>query len=126
MRPLASMGAELAVQIAVEADPRSTTLRLIGELDLATVGVAEKAIADAFAGEPTIVAFDLSDLTFCDSTGLRFFLTSAEEADERGVEMRLMYPTIDMRKILDLTGLRSAFDVRGSGEPDADSSERTS
>ncbi len=120
------MVAELAVQIAVEADPRSTTLRLIGELDLATVGVAEKAIADAFAGEPTIVAFDLSGLTFCDSTGLRFFLTSAEEADERGVEMRLMYPTIDMRKILDLTGLRSAFDVRGSGEPDAESSERTS
>ncbi|MFC8010826.1 STAS domain-containing protein [Streptomyces cinereoruber] len=46
-------------------------LRLAGELDLATVPLLEAAAATAMSTHPRRLDLDLTDLTFCDTTGLR-------------------------------------------------------
>lgn len=84
-------------------------LRLSGELDLAT----EEDLLIAFRGGPNDgpeVIFDLSELEFIDSTGIRAFVTIAKEASPRGVVLRS--PRRAVRKVINLTRLEDAAAVR--------------
>ncbi|WP_371666570.1 STAS domain-containing protein [Streptomyces sp. NBC_00289] len=45
-------------------------LRLTGELDLATTPLVHQALTTALAGHPWRLHLDLTDLVFCDGTGL--------------------------------------------------------
>ncbi len=49
---------------------------LRGELDLSTVGKVQEELQRVEASSPRVVVFDLSKLTFLDSTGLRCLVTA--------------------------------------------------
>lgn len=83
------------------ADPRS--LRLIGELDLATVEDA----ADALSGEVVEdgdLTLDLSELRFVDSSGVHLLIQIARTLSGRG-RLILAFPRDPVDRILDLNGL---------------------
>jgi len=84
-------------------------LRLSGELDLAT----DKDLLTAFrsvSNDGSEVILDVSELEFIDSTGIRAFVTIAKEASPRRVVLRS--PRRPVRKLIDLTRLEDAADVR--------------
>ena len=84
-------------------------LRLSGELDLAT----DENLLIAFrsvSNDGSAVILDLSELEFCDSTGIRAFVTIAKEASPRGVVLRS--PRRAVRKVIDLTRLLDGAGVR--------------
>jgi anti-anti-sigma factor len=80
-------------------------VRFVGELDMAEVQRAETEVIevlDRTAGELTL---DLSDLTFCDSSGVRLLYKLHTETEERGRNMVLQHPTPLVCRVLELMGV---------------------
>jgi anti-anti-sigma factor len=60
-----------AFQVSIEPDRNGPVVKVFGELDLAAAEAFERAIQEAFAGDPPSVLIDLRQVAFVDSTGLR-------------------------------------------------------
>lgn len=60
------------------------TIRLRGEFDIAGAAEAERSIEELERLVPGDVVFDLRELRFMDSTGLRLILSADARARERG------------------------------------------
>jgi anti-sigma B factor antagonist len=60
------------------------TLRVAGELDIATVAELEDAVAELRASGWTAITLDLAEVAFIDSTGLALLLRLARSAGAEG------------------------------------------
>ncbi|MER7820235.1 STAS domain-containing protein, partial [Streptomyces sp. NPDC096153] len=71
-------------------------LRLTGELDLATAPLVDQAVTTALAGHPRTLRLDLTDLVFCDGTGLRALrrLTNAIHAAHVAFHLTGTHPNL--------------------------------
>lgn len=83
-------------------------VRLIGELDLASVAHAEQALARA-AGGPSL-ELDLSSLSFIDSSGLRLLLRLHERAASDGCRLVVRRGPRAVQRILEVTTLERRFE----------------
>lgn len=81
----------------------SATVRLRGELDIASAGAAQRAVEQLDAGIQQIV-LDLSHITFCDAAGVRFLLTAQEQARTTGRDLVVRHPSRSVRRVLAITG----------------------
>ena len=87
----------------------SATVRLLGELDIASAGAARHTLEQLDAGIQHIV-LDLSHITFCDVAGVRFLLTAKEQARTTGRDLEVRHASRAVRRVLALTGeLRAIF-----------------
>lgn len=77
---------------------------LSGELDMAVADQVAEATAGLTAGGD--VVFELTDLTFIDSSGLRAVLQVAERIPDGKLVLRA--PTDAVRRVLDIVGLTEA------------------
>jgi anti-sigma B factor antagonist len=80
-------------------------LKVSGELDLSNVGSIRTAIEATVGRAVDRIVFDLSELRFMDSSGLAMLLAVAERV--RTLELRR--PPETVRRVIELTGLASAF-----------------
>ncbi|MFD5110586.1 STAS domain-containing protein [Streptomyces cinereoruber] len=64
-------------------------LRLAGELDLATTPLLQAAAATAMSTRPRRLDLDLTDLTFCDQTGLRALHQLTHQAHTAHIHLHL-------------------------------------
>jgi anti-sigma B factor antagonist len=55
-----------------------TVIKIRGDLDALTSTTLRKTTADAFSHQPAGIIFDLSELTFIDSTGIRVILDTCQ------------------------------------------------
>lgn len=110
------MEAVEALTATLDHDPDGTpVVVLAGQLDLATAAIAQRAVAlatgegtlGANGGQAADVVFDMTDLTFMDSTGLTVLLTAVH----RGHAVRLRRPTSLVRRVIGITGLESTLPV---------------
>ena len=89
-----------------------TVISLAGEMDLATAddvrSAGEQAVHDDAV---SVVAFDLSQVTFMDSTGLGALLAVRKAGEEVGVKVRVDKASDAVAHVLTLTGLADAFDI---------------
>ncbi len=77
----------LEIQILSDVGPRSTgavTIRLTGSLDTMTAPELERELAPALAGPVKDLVFDLAQLKFISSAGLRVFSAARKQLKERG------------------------------------------
>jgi anti-anti-sigma factor len=77
----------LDIQIQKDVSPRSTgavTVRLTGSLDTATAPELERQLAPVLAGTVKDLVFDLAQLRFISSAGLRVFSAARKQLKERG------------------------------------------
>jgi anti-anti-sigma factor len=92
---------------------------LAGELDLLSAERLEAEVSEAGrtapSGEADLV-FDLSDLTFVDSTGIRAFLRLARAITPRCLVLRA--PTAHVAHVLEIVGIQS-FGIRLEQHPPA-------
>jgi anti-anti-sigma factor len=100
-----------AFQIVTLADGRG--LRLIGELDMATVPELRTALALLPEGSLTL---DLAELSFIDSTGLHAIVKYADGLNGSG-PLVLENAPARIRRVFEITHLDShpAIDLRGPG-----------
>ena len=83
-----------------------------GEIDLYTAPALQAELAAVLGGgHPVRVVVDLSGVEFCDSTGMNVLLSAMKRARERGRALDLAGPQPAVRKVLQVTGLDSVFNV---------------
>lgn len=91
----------LRCDVSRERDRAS--VRTVGELDLATAPILSAQIADLRQAGCRHVIVDLSDLTFIDSTGLRFILECYAESRRDGFTMALLPGPPTVQRVFELT-----------------------
>jgi anti-anti-sigma factor len=80
-------------------------LRLAGELDLSTAPELTTAIDRLAAEGHRELLLDLSELTFCDSTGIAAFVRGDNLAAAAGGWLRITGATGRVARVLEVTGL---------------------
>lgn len=89
-------------------ESRASIIRISGELDLASVPGIESEIQPALEATPERVVFDLSGVTFMDSSGIAMLLRVAK----RVAEVEVRDPSAAVRLIIEATGLADVLRVK--------------
>jgi anti-sigma B factor antagonist len=100
---------ELKVTTRSQGD--HTVISVAGEIDLYTAPKLQSELMTALTASPTRLIVDMSQVDFCDSTGINVLLAAHRQARERGGELQLAGPGSATRKVLQVTGLESVFTV---------------
>jgi anti-sigma B factor antagonist len=103
------------VQVVTHPDdtlPRVLVLSFGGELDYTNADRVRRRVAGLLTPEHRSLILDLSDLTFCDSTGIRAFLALRALINERGgvISLTDLHPRLS--RVFQTTGLARFFSVR--------------
>jgi anti-anti-sigma factor len=97
------------IQLSVQPVGEGVVL-VRGELDIRTCDHLEQALGE-LAGRGGRLVLDLSELTFCDSTGLAGLVRLHKRAAAAGGAVVLRSPVSRVRHLLTLTGLIRLFPV---------------
>jgi anti-sigma B factor antagonist len=100
-------------RITVESCDGTRMLRLIGEIDEATIAVYQEEIGAerslVATADGTIDVIDMAEVTFLSSAGVRFLIQQTREARGRGCRPTLKGLTNPARRTLQMTGVTSLF-----------------
>jgi anti-anti-sigma factor len=94
-----------------------TVLRISGELDLVTSPVVRQSVHEAVAEGRHDVVLDLSEVFFCDSSGVGVLIASRRLMKSCGGRLRLILPArgaedgSHVNKVLGALGVRRLFEV---------------
>jgi anti-sigma B factor antagonist len=107
--------AHLTVEEKRTAD--EAMLVLTGEIDIATAGSLRDTAQRTIATRPARLVLDFGGVTFCDSQGLAALI--AMNKDVRAAGGRLAFVNVGefMSRLLDITGLRAAFEDDSARPP---------
>ncbi|MBA3402700.1 MAG: STAS domain-containing protein [Actinobacteria bacterium] len=89
--------------ITVDNSPRANVVTASGELDAYVALDLAAALAQADTGRRLI--FNLTAVSFMDSTALGLLVRTVRERDERGDETRIVLPRGAARRIFEITAL---------------------
>ncbi|HET8758501.1 MAG TPA: STAS domain-containing protein [Solirubrobacteraceae bacterium] len=101
--PSSPVNPELRVEI--EAGDRSATIRLVGELDMATADMFSETSHGLLAEGYEQIVLDLRELTFMDSSGLRAIL-KLHRAAGTSAQLEIIDGPDHVKRLFTLTGLR--------------------
>lgn len=95
-------------------------LALEGELDLATVPILMESLEASEREDESVVALDLTELSFLDASGLKAILNAHRRAIRRGERgLVLLNPSHDIRRLLELTAIDLTIEVLNGAAPAA-------
>ncbi|HVV30460.1 MAG TPA: STAS domain-containing protein [Mycobacteriales bacterium] len=97
--------AALVVTVSVDVDPGRGTVRVEGELDIATVDRLTKVLEDQLARGCRHVALDVSALRFCGATGLGAVIAARRRYRAAGGDLVVTGASGRMLRLLQATGL---------------------
>lgn len=89
----------------INSDTTVTRVRLSGELDLSTAAQLGPVVDQALGTDPEVVLMDLSDLTFCDASGLAGLLAAHRRLAAADRRLALTGARPPLRRILEITHL---------------------
>lgn len=97
------------------ANPNDSPWRVFvvtGELDMSRIDELDELVGSAFDGARVNAIFDLSGVSFMDSSALRWFLKVQDRIDLSTGQLRLVAPSDGhLQRLLGLTGLADRFSV---------------
>lgn len=85
------------------------SLRVAGEVDLSTVAIFDEAISASVENAHDPLRIDLSGVTFMDSSGLNALIRARNTLEERGVKLVISGVSDQVRHLLEISGLATAF-----------------
>jgi anti-anti-sigma factor len=97
---------ELAYQVAADG---KATVRIRGELDIATADQAYAYLRDVVDSQDGPVMMNLSELSFCDAAGLGVLARVAGHARRAGRSLKLIAARPSLLRIMRITGMDEAF-----------------
>jgi anti-anti-sigma factor len=101
-----AMQLELAFQVTTDG---SATVRVRGELDIATADQAYAYLRDVVDSQDGPVTVNLAELTFCDAAGLGVLARIAGYARRSGRSLKLTAARPSLLRIMRITGMDQAF-----------------
>lgn len=102
------------------------TLRLSGELDLASTALLDDAIGRIVMTAMAGVALDLRKVTFIDSTGVRAVVELNDRCRQQSVEFRIISGSSAVHHIFEVTGLLDVLPFQADGSIGAAPDQRAS
>ena len=100
-------GSKKATVDEAREESDASVIRISGELDLASVPGVESDIESIVAAAPERLAFDLSGVTFMDSSGIAMLLREAKRVAH--IEVRNPSPAVQL--LIEATGLVEVLHV---------------
>jgi anti-sigma B factor antagonist len=97
---------ELAHQVAADGN---ATVRVRGELDIATADQAYTYLRDVVDSQEGPVLMNLAELTFCDAAGLGVLARVAGYARRSGRSLQLTAARPALVRIMNITGMDETF-----------------
>lgn len=97
---------ELAYQVTADG---KATVRIRGELDIATADQAYAYLRDVVDSQDGPVMMNLSELSFCDAAGLGVLARVAGHARRAGRSLKLIAARPSLLRIMRITGMDEAF-----------------
>lgn len=85
-------------------DRERVTMRVVGEIDLATADEVERPLLELFDKWFAHVVVDLHDVTFMDSSGIRVLITAHQHAENLGARLSILVGASRIRQTLELSG----------------------
>jgi anti-anti-sigma factor len=101
-----TMQLELAYQVTTDG---KATVRVRGELDIATADQAYAYLRDVVDSQAGAVTMNLAELTFCDAAGLGVLARVAGYARRSGRSLKLTAARPSLLRIMHITGMDEAF-----------------
>ncbi|MFI7708302.1 STAS domain-containing protein [Nonomuraea sp. NPDC049480] len=98
------------LDVDVERGDPGTLVRLAGDLDKITAPLLAEALAKLFAKGLVEIVVDATRLEFCDSSGLWVLVTHQRRVAAHSGSLRLVGVHGVLQRVLDVTGLKAAFD----------------
>ena len=95
----------------------AASVRVSGELDLATAGRLDEALREAL-GYARLIVLDLQAMSLMDSTGLHVIIDAAARARTEGARIVLAGASEQVEKLLDVTGTRGYLDLLEARPPE--------
>ena len=92
----------LEIQIQKGANPANATIKLIGSLDTSTAPDLEKQLGPLLGGPVKDLVFDLAQLKFISSAGLRVFATTRKTLRERGGQASFIHLQPQIQEVFDI------------------------
>ncbi|MER5757661.1 STAS domain-containing protein [Streptomyces sp. NPDC002082] len=102
--------------LEVEKDDQQVIVHVGGEMDIDRAPLLQEALRTLITQSdcPPDVVIDLTELAFCDSSGLNALLQARLTAEEHGRRIALHAPNRQIRKLLRLTGTDTLFTITGT------------
>ncbi|WP_326767075.1 STAS domain-containing protein [Streptomyces sp. NBC_01591] len=107
----------MTLRVAETVQGEWTVLHMRGELDLVTSPSVRQSVHDAVADGRHDVVLDLSEVLFCDSSGVGVLIASRRLMRSCGGRLRLILPArgaeegSHVNRVLAALGVRRLFDV---------------
>ncbi|MFB6999278.1 STAS domain-containing protein [Streptomyces virginiae] len=100
----------------VNGDDQRRVVRVGGEMDIDRAPMLRDALHAAITrpGGSDEIVVDLSDLSFCDSSGLTALIHAQRTAAEHGRRIILRTPPPQVRRLLEMTGADALFPITDS------------
>ncbi|WP_258534445.1 STAS domain-containing protein [Streptomyces sp. PT12] len=106
----------MALKVGTEPWGEWTVLRVVGELDIATSPTVRQHVHDAVAEGRRHLVLDLSEVLFCDSSGVGVLVAARRLMRSCAGELRLILPArgaedgSHVNRVLAALGVRRLFD----------------
>lgn len=102
--------------VKVELAEDTGRIKLFGEIDHTAVEQLDRAVSDLLEKGVSRLVVDFADLSFFDSACISALVRARALAEEQDTSITLTNVNRYARRILDLTGLSSAFTVEGKDD----------
>ena len=86
-------------------------VRLVGEVDILSVGELKRRTAQLDKSLPAHVVFDLSGLEFIDSSGINALVQSVRGVETQGGTAALAAPSAESKRVFDIIGLSQVVSI---------------
>lgn len=97
--------------VDIREEPFGSVAALSGELDLSTVDRVEEQVRGAIDGYGGVLALDLREVTFMDSSGLRLVLRLDKELGETGRRLVVIQGIRRVAKVFELTRADAELEI---------------
>ena len=100
------------LDVEIQAQPGQTILVLHGELDMETESrLRDVAMAQLGVSELAKLGLDLADITFLDSSGISVLVDLRNQANDRGIDLKILAISQRAARVLTIVGLAEAFGI---------------
>ena len=98
--------------IGFRRTPEAVVVDVAGELDLYTAPILRDRLLDVIDGQGNhVVAVDLGDVEFMDSTGIHVLVQALRRVRDKGGDLTLVRVPPFARRVLEICGLTKVFTI---------------
>ncbi|WP_240777245.1 STAS domain-containing protein [Nonomuraea basaltis] len=91
--------------LGVAGPSAPTIVRLSGEIDVFTTQALRQQLLNTLRYSTSLLILDLSEVSFCDASGLTVLVGIQDRARAQGITLALTAPRPCMSRLLHITGL---------------------